>query len=87
MSTAMIFARGGSKGVVRKNVRKVGGRALIGHAILCGLASRYIDRVCVSTDDQEIADVAMEFGAEVLQRPPSLAQDDSSELDAWKHAI
>lgn len=83
-----IFARGGSKGVPRKNIRSLAGKPLIAYAIETALASRYIDRVIVSTDDHEIADVARKFGAEVpFMRPPELAQDDSPEWLAWRHAI
>jgi CMP-N-acetylneuraminic acid synthetase len=83
-----IFARGGSKRVPGKNVRHLGGRPLIGHAIDVGLSSRQISRVVVSTDDEGIAEVAQECGADVpFMRPPELADDQSSEWLAWKHAI
>lgn len=85
---AGIFARGGSKGVPRKNVRLIGGKPLIAHAIEAALASSLIDRVIVSTDDAEIADVARAWGAEVpFMRPAELARDDSPEWLAWQHAI
>ena len=84
---ACIFARGGSKGVPRKNVRLLGGRPLIGHAIEAARASTLVDRVLVSTDDEEIAGVARRFGAEVpFMRPAELATDQASEWLAWKHA-
>lgn len=83
-----IFARGGSKGVKRKNIRCLAGKPLIGYAIETAMQSRLIDRVIVSTEDEEIARVALEFGAEVpFTRPKELAEDDSSEILAWKHAI
>lgn len=85
--TAFIFARGGSKGVKNKNIRMAGGKPLIAYAIECGLASRHIKRVVVSTDSHEIADVAKKNGAEVLMRPPELADDDTPEILAWRHAI
>lgn len=85
---AGIFARGGSKGVPRKNVRLLGGKPLIAHAIEAARASALIDRVFVSTDDAEIATVAKAFGAEVpFMRPAELAQDSSPEWAAWQHAI
>jgi CMP-N-acetylneuraminic acid synthetase len=85
---AGIFARGGSKGVPRKNVRLLGGKPLIAWAIEAARASTLISRVIVSTDDQEIAAVACRFGAEVpFLRPAELARDDSPELLAWQHAI
>ena len=84
---ACIFARGGSKGVPRKNIRPLGGRPLIGHAIDVARASTLIDRVIVSTDDEEIATVARQFGADVpFMRPAELATDRSPEWLAWKHA-
>ena len=83
-----IFARGGSKGVPHKNIRPLAGKPLIAYAIETALASELIDRVIVSTDDAEIADVAREYGAEVpFMRPQELAQDDSPEWLAWQHAI
>jgi len=85
---AFIFARGGSKGILRKNIRPLAGKPLIGYAIEMGLSSALIDRVIVSTDDEEIAQVAREFGAETpFLRPEYLAQDDSPEWLAWQHAL
>lgn len=83
-----IFARGGSKGVPRKNVRNFAGKPLIAHAIRAAQNSRYISRVVVSTDDLEIAQVAKEYGADVpFMRPVELAGDSSPELLSWQHAI
>lgn len=83
-----IFARGGSKGVPRKNIRPLAGKPLIVYAIETALASELIDRVIVSTDDKEIADIAQQHGAEVpFMRPKELARDDSPEWWAWQHAI
>lgn len=85
---AFIFARGGSKGVPRKNIRQLGGVPLLAHSIKQAHASPSIDRVIVSTDDKEIAEVAMAYGAEVpFMRPAQLAGDRSSEFEAWKHAV
>ena len=85
---AFIFARGGSKGVPRKNIRQLGGIPLLAHSIKQAQASPSIARVIVSTDDKEIAAVAMEYGAEVpFMRPAQLAGDRSSEFEAWKHAV
>ncbi|UCC53876.1 MAG: acylneuraminate cytidylyltransferase family protein [Anaerolineaceae bacterium] len=84
----VIFARGGSKGIPRKNLRLLAGKPLIAYAINTALASNLIDRVVVSTDDREIAAVAQEYGAEIpFMRPAELAQDDSPEWLAWQHAI
>jgi len=83
-----IFARGGSKGVLRKNIRLLAGKPLISYAIDTGLQSQLINRIVVSTDDEEIAQIAQDFGAEVpFLRPKELAKDNSPELLSWKHAI
>jgi len=85
---AFVFARGGSKGVPRKNIRILAGKPLIAYTIETGLRSEFINRVIVSTDDQEIADVALKYGADVpFMRPSELAGDDSSEWSAWQHAV
>ena len=85
---AGIFARGGSKGVPRKNIRPIVGVPLIAHAIDVARRSSLISRVFVSTDDKEIADLALHYGAEVpFMRPPELAQDDSPEWLSWQHAL
>lgn len=85
--TAFIFARGGSKGIVDKNIQMAGGKPLIAHSIDCGIHSARIDRVVVSTDSEKIAEVARSHGAEVLMRPEELARDDTPEIMAWRHAI
>ncbi len=83
-----VFARGGSKGVPGKNLRLLGGKPLIGHAITAALAAKSLQRVVVSTDCPEIAAVARSFGAEVpFLRPAELAGDKSPERLAWRHAI
>jgi len=85
---AVIPARGGSKGVPRKNIRPLGGKPLIAYAIETALACSKISRVIVSTDDQEIADISLRYGADVpFMRPAELAQDDSPEWLTWRHAI
>ena len=85
---AVIFARGGSKGVPRKNVRPLAGRPLIAHAIAAARGVPAISRVVVSTDDPEIAEISKTFGAEVpFMRPPELATDGAAEWLAWRHAI
>jgi CMP-N-acetylneuraminic acid synthetase len=87
-AVAFIFARGGSKGLPRKNVRLLGGKPLIAWSIEHARAVQRIERVIVSTDCQEIADVARQYGAEVpFMRPKKLALDDSPEWLAWQHAL
>jgi len=86
--TAFIFARGGSKGVPGKNIKPLAGKPLIGWAIEQALSVNDIGRVIVSTDDTEIADVALDFGARVpFMRPSYLSSDTASEWDAWRHAL
>lgn len=85
---AFIFARGGSKGIPRKNLQDLGGKPLIGHAVECALSAGTVERVIVSTDDEEIAAVAKQFGADVpFLRPPELATDRAPEILAWQHAL
>lgn len=85
---AFIFARGGSKGLPGKNVRLLGGKPLIGWSIEQARAVKRIERVIVSTDCQEIAHVARQYGAEVpFMRPKNLALDSSPEWLAWQHAL
>jgi N-acylneuraminate cytidylyltransferase len=83
-----VFARGGSKSVPRKNLRRLAGKPLIAHAIQTGLSSRWIDTLIVSTDDEEIAATAVQYGAIVpFLRPAELSGDSSPEWKAWQHAI
>jgi CMP-N-acetylneuraminic acid synthetase len=87
-ATAFIFARGGSKGLPGKNIRALGGKPLIAWSIEHALAVKRIERVIVSTDSDEIAAAAREYGAEVpFIRPAELARDDSPEWLAWRHAL
>jgi N-acylneuraminate cytidylyltransferase len=85
---AAVFARGGSKGVPRKNLRLLEGRSLLAHAVEAARATEGVDRVIVSTDDAEIAEEAGRCGAEVpFRRPSELATDEAPEWLAWRHAI
>ncbi len=85
---AFIFARGGSKGIPRKNLRPLAGKPLLVHAIETARASKHIQRVIVSTDDPEIAALARAHDAEVpALRPAELASDTAPEWLAWRHAI
>lgn len=85
---AIIPARGGSKGIPRKNIREFAGYPLIAYSIAAGLQADTITRVIVSTDDSEIAEVARVFGAEVpFLRPAELAQDDTLDLPVFEHAL
>jgi YrbI family 3-deoxy-D-manno-octulosonate 8-phosphate phosphatase len=84
---AVIPARGGSKGVPRKNLRRVAGVPLVGRAVAAALAASRIDRVIVSTDDDEIASVAREWGAQILRRPAEISGDTASSESALRHAL
>jgi CMP-N-acetylneuraminic acid synthetase len=84
---AFIFARGGSKGLPRKNVRPIGGIPMLAHGIKIARALQEVDQVYVSTDCEEIASMAKQYGAEVIDRPSELASDTASEWLAWQHAI
>jgi CMP-N-acetylneuraminic acid synthetase len=80
-------ARGGSKGISKKNIREICGKPLIGWTIEAAKKSKLIDRYVVSTEDSEIAMVSKRYGAEVLKRPSELATDDVSTLRVIQHAI
>ena len=85
---ALICARGGSKTLPRKNIKLLGGIPLIGWSINIAKKIERVSRVIVSTDSEEIAKIALEYGAEVpFIRPQDLALDDSSEWLVWRHAI
>lgn len=84
----IIPARGGSKGVVRKNIKELAGKPLIAYTIEQSLQSRYIDRTIVSTEDTKIAEISLSYGAEVpFMRPVSLAGDNVATIDVLLHAI
>jgi CMP-N,N'-diacetyllegionaminic acid synthase len=83
-----VCARGGSKGVPRKNLRHLAGKPLIAYAIQCAKASSTLRRVVVSTDDHAIADIAKEYDAEVpFIRPAHLALDDTSKWLVFQHLV
>lgn len=85
---ALIPARGGSKGIPRKNIRAIAGKPLIAWTIEAALRSGLLDAVVVSTDDAEIAEVARQAGAQVpFLRPAELAQDGTPGIDPVLHAL
>lgn len=85
---ALIPARGGSKGVPRKNIKELGGKPLLAWTIEAAQQSAYIDRLILSSDDQEIIETALRWGCESpFARPGELATDDASTMDAVRHAL
>jgi CMP-N,N'-diacetyllegionaminic acid synthase len=85
---AVIVGRGGSKGLPGKNVAKLGGRPVVAWSVDAALGSKQIDRVIISSDDQEIIDAATTAGCDApFQRPPELATNDASVYDVIIHAL
>lgn len=85
---ALIPARGGSKSIPRKNIRNFAGHPLIAYSIAAGLNAKTVTRVIVSTDDEEIAEVARKYGAETpFLRPTEFSQDDTLDLPVFQHAL
>lgn len=85
---ALIPARGGSKSIPRKNIRPFAGHPLLAYSIAAGLQAQAVTRVVVSTDDEEIAVVARQYGAETpFLRPAELAQDNTTDLPVFQHAL
>ncbi len=88
MKVAVIPARGGSKRIPRKNIREFAGKPMIAHSVICAVESGLFGRVIVSTDDDEIAAVAVRYGAEVpFRRPPELADDYAVTTSVMAHAV
>lgn len=85
---AIIPARGGSKGIPRKNIKYLGGHPLIAYSIAAGLNSKLVTRTILSTDDEEIAAVGRRYGADVpFIRPEEFARDDSRDLPVFQHVL
>jgi len=84
---AIIPARGGSKRLPRKNVLDLAGKPLIAWSIEAGLKSKYIDKVMVTSDDDEILAIAKQYGSDTIKRPSELASDTATSFDAIKHTI
>jgi CMP-N,N'-diacetyllegionaminic acid synthase len=84
----LVMARGGSKGIPRKNLRLVGGKPMLAWTINAAQDSSFIDRTILSSDDPEIITLARELGCEVpFVRPARLAADDTSAMDVVRHAV
>lgn len=84
---AIILARGGSKGIPKKNVKKFCGKPLIGWSILQAKKTNEISSIWVSTDDNKIAKIARTYNVNVIKRPRNISRDTSSSEEGWKHAI
>lgn len=85
---AIIPARGGSKGIPRKNIKLLAGKPLIAYTIEVAKKSKLLDRIIVSTDDKEIASIAKKYGSEVpFLRPKELARDEVLDLPVFQHAL
>jgi CMP-N-acetylneuraminic acid synthetase len=84
---ALIPARGGSKGVSRKNLRMIAGRPLIAFTLVAASDCQYVDSVFVSSDDEAILDVAREHGAREIRRPAEFATDEATAADVVNHFI
>ena len=82
---AIIPARGGSKGIPRKNIRLLSGKPLIVYTIEAALKSKYLDRIVVSTDDDKIGQISKSAGAEFIKRPQNLAEDNSPTYPLIEH--
>ena len=85
---AIIPARGGSKGIRRKNLQKLSGKPLIVHTIIAAKKTKSINKIIVSTDDKEIGKISKNNGAEVpFLRPKQISKDTSSTIEVIKHAL
>jgi N-acylneuraminate cytidylyltransferase len=84
---AIIPARGGSKGIPKKNIKSLNGKPLISYMIDAAKKSRYIKQVYVSTDDVKIASISQQFGAKIIERPPEISGDNASSESALLHGL
>ena len=84
---AIIPARGGSKRLPRKNVLDLSAKPLIAWSIEAGLKASYVDSVIVTSDDDEILEIAQKFGSKIIKRPDNLASDTATSFDAIRHTL
>lgn len=82
-----IFARGGSKGIKNKNIKKINGKPLICYTIEFAIKYKIFDKIFISTDNSEIKKIASKYPVEIINRPRKYATDNSAEIDAWKHSL
>lgn len=83
----IITARGGSKGIPRKNIKLLNGKPVIAYSIEPSVASDLIKNTYVTTEDEEISEISKEYNAKVIERPQELAEDDSSSVDVVLHSL
>lgn len=81
----LILARGGSKGVPQKNIKELNGVPLIGYVIEAAKKTSNINEIYVSTDCQDIKKISLSYGVKIIDRPSELCQDNSLDIDAFKH--
>jgi len=85
---AIIPSRGGSKGIINKNIQKIGGKPLIEHTIISAKKSKKIDKILISTDDKKILKIAISMGVDApFLRPKKISSDTASSLEVIKHAL
>ncbi len=87
MNLCIIPARGGSKRIPRKNIKEFCGKPLIAYSIEIAIKSNLFNKIVVSTDDEEIAKISKNYGAEILYRPKELANDYAGSIEVFEHAI
>jgi len=83
----LILARGGSKGVPKKNIKPLLDKPLIGWIIDSAKKSKFIEDIYVSTDNEEISEISLSFGAKIIDRPSDISGDDSTDFQAFSHAL
>ncbi len=84
---SFIFARGGSKGLPNKNIKRLVNKPLLAHSISIAKSISRVSKVFVSSDSKKISKIAHEYGAEFIPRPVELADDESPEWLSWQHAV
>ena len=84
---SFIFARGGSKGLPNKNLKKLVNKSLLAHSISIAKSIPRVSKIFVSTESEKISKLAQEYGVDVIPRPAELADDESPEWLAWQHAV
>jgi N-acylneuraminate cytidylyltransferase len=87
MILGIIPARGGSKGIPRKNIKRICGKPLIAWTIEAAKQAKLLDRFVVSTEDREIAEISKEYGAEIVKRPPEFATDEATTLSVLQDVL